>query len=78
MTKKVFISYCHEDEVFKNELEKHLSSLQRQGLIDIWHDRCINPGDEWKDVIDENLNTSDIILFLVSSDFLSSNYCMNI
>lgn len=78
MTKKVFISYCHEDEVFKNELEKHLSSLQRQGLIDIWHDRCINPGDEWKDVIDENLNTSDIILFLVSADFLSSNYCMNI
>lgn len=78
MTKKVFISYSHKDEVFKNELEKHLSSLQRQGLIDIWHDRCINPGEEWKNSIDDNLNTSDIILFLVSSDFLASNYCIDI
>ena len=78
MTKKIFISYCHQDESFKNDLEKHLSSLKRQNLIDIWHDRCISAGEEWKSEIDINLHDSDIILFLISADFLASSYCMDI
>lgn len=48
------------------------------GIIDIWHDRRITPGEEWKKQIDSNLKDSDIILFLISSDFLASTYCTEI
>ena len=51
----VFISYAHEDEPFRAELEKHLSLLQRQGVITTWHDRHIAPGTDWAQAIDEHL-----------------------
>lgn len=77
MSIKVFISYSHKDESFKEELVEHLSSLKRNNIIDLWHDRCITAGAEWKNEIDSNLADSNIILFLVSSSFLASDYCMN-
>ena len=61
-----------------NELETHLKLLQRQGLIDAWHDRRITGGDEWKGRIDENLEQADIILLLVSADFIASDYCYDV
>ncbi|MEA5567408.1 toll/interleukin-1 receptor domain-containing protein [Anabaena sp. UHCC 0399] len=72
---KIFISYSHNDEPLKNELIKHLSILKRQGVISIWQDREISPGIEWDKQIKDNLQTADIILLLVSSDFISSEYC---
>jgi hypothetical protein len=78
MTKKVFISYAHKDESFREELEDHLSMLKRDGLISIWHDRKISAGDRWKNKIDDNLEAAEIILFLISSSFLGSDYCMDI
>lgn len=72
--KKVFISYSHIDEDYKKAFETHLSGLKRQNLIVIWNDREVLIGDEWDDKIKENLETSDIILFMISSDFLASEY----
>lgn len=72
---RVFYSYSHNDEVLRNELETHLKLLQRQLLIEPWHDRKIEAGDEWKRKIDENLEEADIILLLISPDFISSDYC---
>lgn len=74
----VFFSYSHQDEELRNELEKHLSVLRRQGVIDIWTDHRIGPGDEIGGEIDRHLESADIILLLVSSDFLNSNYCIDI
>jgi internalin A len=74
-TVRLFYSYSHKDENLRNELETHLKLLQRQGLIDTWHDRKIEAGDEWKQKIDENLEQADIILLLVSADFIASDYC---
>ena len=71
----LFYSYAHEDELLRNELEKHLSLLHRQGFISEWHDRQILAGDEWAQVIDEHLERASIILLLVSADFLASDYC---
>jgi hypothetical protein len=62
----LFYSYSHADEILRNELEKHLSILQRNGHIDQWHDRRIGAGDEWKEQIDEHLKSSHIILLLIS------------
>ena len=75
---RLFYSYSHKDESLRNELETHLKLLQRQGLIAPWHDRRIETGDEWKRKIDENLERADIILLLVSSDFIASDYCYEI
>lgn len=74
----LFFSYSHPDEALRDELEKHLSILKRQGIIETWHDRWINPGEDFADQIDANLEAADIILLLVSSDFLASDYCYNI
>ncbi len=72
---RLFYSYAHKDERLRNELETHLKLLQRRGLVDSWHDRRIDPGSDWKGEIDENLEHADIILFLLSADFLASDYC---
>lgn len=71
----LFISYSHADEAMRQRLEKHLAVLRRSGEIAIFHDRRIVPGDHFYDVIDENLAKADIVLLLVSADFLDSPYC---
>ena len=70
----VFLSYAHEDEALRDELAKHLRLLERQGIITAWHDRRISPGGEWAGTIDAHLETAQIILFLVSANFLASDY----
>ncbi len=74
----VFFSYSHKDETFRDELANHLRILERQRVISGWHDRKILPGEEWDHQIDENLQTADIILLLISSDFIASNYCWDV
>jgi TIR domain len=75
---QLFFSYSHKDEALRDELANHLSTLTRQGVISNWHDRKILPGEEWDHQINDNLNTADIILLLVSSDFIGSNYCWEV
>jgi hypothetical protein len=75
---RVFISYSHRDEELRNELEKHLAALRHQGLIETWHDRRIGAGKDFNNEISENLEKADIILLLVSSDFIASPYCYGI
>jgi TIR domain len=72
---RAFISYSHVDESYRNELQKHLVTLQHQGLVETWHDRCIVAGEEWAGCIDDELRRADIILLLISSDFIASRYC---
>jgi hypothetical protein len=71
----VFVSYAHEDEAHLRTLEKHLSLLKRQGLIETWHDRLIEPGDEWEPRLDQALESAGLVLLLVSPDFMASPYC---
>lgn len=71
----VFFSYSHKDEALRDQLETHLALLRNQGLIEAWHDRRIVAGDEFDDTILARIAAADIILLLVSSDFISSPYC---
>ncbi|MGA7238646.1 MAG: TIR domain-containing protein [Bryobacteraceae bacterium] len=71
----VFISYSHEDERLKKELDKHLSVLKRQDIIRVWHDRMISPGSEWKRDLEIQLNSAELILILVSASFFASEFC---
>ena len=78
MAVKIFISYAHEDEVFMQQLKIHLRLLQHQGLIEMWYDRDINAGTEWQRHISKELDDAQIILILVSPDFLNSDYCYTV
>src|SRR5215831_17060935 len=62
----------------REALETHLTLLHRQGIITTWHDRQITAGQEWKSQIDRHLEEADIVLFLVSANFLASDYCYEI
>ncbi len=75
---RIFICYAIEDEALKEELLKHLSPLKRQGIIQDWHFRNISAGREWEKQINEHLESSDIILLLISADFIASDYCYTI
>ena len=75
MPARLFFSYSHKDEDLRDQLETHLSTLKRQGLLETWHDRRITAGDEIDSAIMGELERADIILFLVSPDFIASDYC---
>ena len=75
---EVLCCYSRTDEKWLRKVETHLSLLQRQGLISLWHDRLIVPGADWAKIIDAHLETASVILLLVSADFLASNYCYSI
>ncbi len=78
MAFEVFISYAHEDQALLKELEKHLATLKRQNIIASWYDGNIMPGTEWESQIMERLNSAQIILLLVSADFINSDFCYSI
>lgn len=64
-------SYAHAVETLRNELEKHLSPLKRMGRISTWHDRRIVPGEKFEGQIDRYFSVANIILLLISSDFIA-------
>lgn len=74
----VFVSYSHVDEKLKDELVKHLEPLRRLYGFKAWHDRKINAGDEWKKAIENELASADVILLVVSIDFINSKYCYDV
>ncbi|MFZ3033430.1 MAG: toll/interleukin-1 receptor domain-containing protein [Parvibaculum sp.] len=74
----MFFSYSHADEALRDQLEKQLSLLKRQGTIEVWHDRRIGAGADFVQQIDHHIESDDIILLLVSADFLDSDYCYEI
>lgn len=74
----VFCSYAHEDELWRKRLETHMSLLIRQHLISFWHPRLIAPGTDWSNAIDAHLERASIILLLISSNFLASDYCYGV
>lgn len=71
---KVFFSYSHKDEDYKNGLDIHLSALKRNNKIETWNDHKIIAGQEWDNIIKIELAEADVILLLVSADFIASNY----
>jgi hypothetical protein len=70
----IFISYAHEDEDLKLELDKHLKVLKRSSKVQVWSDREIGSGEEWNQAIKVELDRANIILLLISVDFNASDF----
>lgn len=75
---KIFYCYAREDKKLRDQLAKHLEPLRRSKKIITWYDREISPGKDYEEEIISHLNTSDIVLALVSKDFFASNYCQEV
>ena len=75
----VFVSYSHADESFKNDLLKYIKPVIRSfPNVQIWNDRDMTTGNRVNDEIAYNLQKNTLMLCLISSDYLSSDYCMDI
>ena len=78
---KLFISYSHEDNIseksYIKEFINYIAPLKNNGSIEVWHDREILSGEEYLNIIDNNLEDADIICLFISSKFLASSSCMN-
>jgi DNA-binding response OmpR family regulator len=72
---KVLFSYSHKDEKMRDSLDAHLAGLRNMGIIHSWHDRKITAGSPFEESIDAQLEKADLILLLISADFLNSEYC---
>ena len=72
---QVFVSYSHEDEAYLNQLKKHLAGLERNGVVSVWYDRKVEAGADWEATILAKLHAADVILLLISPDFMASDYC---
>jgi hypothetical protein len=71
----VFISYAHADEKLKNRFLVHLAALKREGLVSVWHDRMLRPGEHLDAAIEAELAAANLVILLVSPDFINSDYC---
>jgi len=77
---KVFVSYSHRDAEFVNRedsrsLIRYLEGLQRDRFSFVVDRLHLISGDAWEQKLADELATSDIMLMLVSQDYLTSAPC---
>ena len=75
---RVFVSYSHRDEKWKDRLMAHLGLLERTGQVNVWDDRKMQAGDQWRQQIKNEITQADIVVMLISADFLASSVIQNI
>ena len=72
---QLFISYSHKDEEYLDEFVGHLSPLERNGKINIWYDKKLIAGENLDEVLATKLQSADLVVFLVSANFIQSVSC---
>ena len=71
----LFYSYCHKDEYFRQRMETALTLLNENGVLVEWSDRKITLGTPFSPQIIEKLDSAELVVFLISPDFLASEPC---
>ena len=74
MPKRVFFSYAHADAQYRRELDVHFAALKRGQHVETWHDMEIAPGENWDQRIKDEIEKADLVLALISPDFMNSSY----
>jgi tetratricopeptide (TPR) repeat protein len=75
--KKIFISYSHKDEQWKDRVNKHLQVFQLEGKWRTWDDRQIQVGSEWERLIIKEIQSAHAAVLLISTEFLISDFIRN-
>ncbi|MBO0930865.1 leucine-rich repeat domain-containing protein [Fibrella aquatilis] len=74
MPKRIFFSYAHADAQYRRELDVHFAALKRGQYVETWHDMEITPGEDWDKRIKDEIDRADLVLALISPDFMNSSY----
>src|ERR1051326_838725 len=74
----IFLSYSHKDERDKDRLVTQIKVLERAGKIDLWNDDRIRAGGAWKHMIDEAMTKAKVAILLVTANFLTSNFILDV
>jgi len=74
-TVELFCSYSHEDRLLQRRFHAHTADLRRRKQVQVWTDQRIGAGGDWEGEIDAHLNTADLIVLLISADFMNSDFC---
>ncbi|WP_452602394.1 leucine-rich repeat protein [Pontimicrobium sp. MEBiC06410] len=75
--KKIFISYSKDDLKHVNTFINHLSALQRDGKVSHWYCSALEAGTEWDTEIQEHFDSADIVCFIVSPNFMKTDYILD-
>ncbi|MCY1075979.1 TIR domain-containing protein [Archangium lansingense] len=70
---QVFISYCPKDSKWLARLETNLKPLVRNGAMDVWSDKRIQPGANRRAELEKALARARIAVLLVTPDYLASD-----
>ncbi len=73
---RVFVSYSHLDQEWRDKLRAVLAPDIRSDRIDYWDDRELEPGAPWLDHIIEGIARARVAVLLVSPNFLASRFIM--
>lgn len=68
--KFIFFSYSHDDQEM---LEPFFNVLAKK--YNVWHDKDINYGGDWENIIKDHVRRSSLFMFLITPGSLSSDYC---
>ena len=71
---EIFISHAQGDEDNLNELIRQLTPMQRKGGITLWDTRQIVGGAVTATEIEKHLNTAQIFLLLITSNYVTSDH----
>ncbi len=74
---EVFISYSHHDRKYLEKLRTHLAGLERSGRVHCWWDGALEPGKAWEPQLVEALRRADVVLLLLTANFVASDYCID-
>ena len=72
---RVFLSYSHRDVHWLERIRVHLRPLERLGLLSVWDDKSIKPGEVWREEIETALDHATCAVVLLSADFMASDFC---
>jgi len=75
---RIFISYSHKNETFKDEFRTMIKPLEKEGKWKVWDDRWLLPGDNWNAEILRHLSEANVIVLMLTADFFNSDYIYDI
>jgi hypothetical protein len=75
---RIFYSYSKQDQELLDRLLSHMRVLERVGLIEEWSNTAIQPGDDRNLTTEKYLRNADIILLLISANFINTDFCYEV
>ncbi|HEU0078928.1 MAG TPA: toll/interleukin-1 receptor domain-containing protein, partial [Longimicrobiaceae bacterium] len=70
----VFISYNRTDQAWKERLATHLRVFEGQGLLNVWDDRMLPPGEDWAQQIQAGMAAANVGVVLLSAGSLTPEW----